>query len=148
MGVSIKVDWHEIDQLAKDLGSLPQVVGKAVQQAQEEDFKDVAAELAKYPPQLPGTKYVRTNRLKKGWLNARPRMTILGSGANFSGEISNPVEYSGEVQGGAEDNPHQTNDMRRRRWKTTDQALVDTEAKAQKRLDDAVQKALDTQLGK
>lgn len=148
LATTIKIDWHEIDDLAKDLGSLPQTIGKAVQKAQEDDFEDVAKELAKYPPQLPGTKYIRTNRLKKGWLNSRPRINILGSGANFTAELSNPVEYSGEVQGGAEDNPHQTNDMRRRRWKTTDQVLKETEPKAQKRLDDAVQQALDQQLGK
>lgn len=149
MGVTIKVDWHEIDQLAKDLEALPQAISREVQKAQEEDFKDLAETLAKYPPQLPGTHYQRTDTLKKGWLNASPKINPLGGSAlNFIARLTNPVAYAGEVQGGADDETHQTSEFKRRNWKTTDQALAETEAKAQKRVDDAVQRAIDTQLGK
>jgi hypothetical protein len=68
----------------------------------------------------------------------------LGGGLNFSAELTNNVPYVGDVQGGSGDSEHQTAEFKRRNWKTTDQALAETEDKAQKRLDEAVQRGLDT----
>jgi hypothetical protein len=141
--VKIKVDWADLDQLAKDLGALPGVIAKEVQRAQEEDLEDVAKVLADYPPQLLGTHYARTGHLGRGWTNFGPKINILGGGLNFSAELTNNVPYAGQVQGGSDDSEHQTAEFRRRNWKTTDQALAETEDKAQKRLDEAVQRGLD-----
>jgi hypothetical protein len=141
--VTIKVDWDDLDQLAKDLKGLPGVISKEVQKAQEEDLKDVAKVLAHYPPQLLGTHYTRSGRLGRGWTDFGPKINILGGGLNFSAELTNNVPYVGEVQGGEEDDPKQTAEFRRRNWKTPDQALAETEDKAQKRLDEAVQRGLD-----
>ena len=149
MGVTIKVDWHDIDQLAKDLEALPGAISREVQKAQEDDFEDVAAELAKYPPQLPGTHYQRTGALKRGWLGAKVKIDVLGgSGLNFTAQINNPVEYAGAVQGGPDNNPEQSAEFKRRNWKSVDEVLNQSEAAAQKRVDDAVQRAIDKQLGK
>lgn len=146
--MNIKVDWYDLDKLAKDLSNLPKTIAKQVQDAQEDDLRDVASVLADYPPQLPGTHYVRTGTLGLGWLEAKAKINILGGGLNFTAGLSNPVEYAGQVQGGSDDNPHQSAEFKRRNWKTTDQALAETEARAQKRLDAAVQRGLDQQLGK
>jgi hypothetical protein len=53
MGVTIKVDWDDLDQLARDLKGLPERISKEVQKAQEEDLKDVAKVLANYPHNCP-----------------------------------------------------------------------------------------------
>jgi hypothetical protein len=143
MGVTIKVDWYDLDQLARDLKGLPERISKEVQKAQEEDLKDVAKVLAHYPLQLPGTHYHRTGDLGRGWTGFGPKINILGGGLNFSAELTNNVPYAGAVQGGSGDSEHQTEEFKRRNWKTTDQALAETEDKAQKRLDEAVQRGLD-----
>lgn len=140
--VTIKVDWSDLDKLEKELRALPGTIAGEVQKAQEEDLKDVAKVLADYPPQLLGTHYNRTGRLGRGWTGFGPKINILG-GLNFSAELTNNVPYAGAVQGGSDDSEHQTAEFRRRNWKTTDQALAETEDKAQKRLDAAVQRGLD-----
>lgn len=147
MGVKIKVDWYDIDQLAKELALLPEAIAKEVQEAQKEDLREVADVLAEYPMQKFGTHYRRTERLKRGWKSAMPRI-FNGVGLNFSASIGNSVPYSGFVQGGSDDPDHQTAEFRNRNWKTTDDALKETEKDSQKRLDAAVQKGLDKQLGK
>lgn len=143
MAITIKVDWTDLNQLASDLRNLPKEVAKEVQKAQEEDLRDVAAVLADYPPQLPGTQYQRTGSLGLGWLSHKPKINILGGGLNFTASLTNPVKYAGQVQGGSGDSEKQTPEFKRRNWTTTDQALAETEDRAQKRLDAAVQKALD-----
>jgi hypothetical protein len=147
MGITLKVEWDDLDQLIAGIRNLPEEVAKEVQKAQEEDLRDVASVLADYPPQLPGTHYERTGNLGLGWIESGPKINILGGGLNFTATLSNPVPYAGEVQGGKGDSEHQTAEFKRRHWKTTDQALDETEARAQKRLEAAVQKALD-RLGK
>jgi hypothetical protein len=99
----------------------------------------VASVLADYPPQLPGTHYQRTGTLGLGWLGHGPKINILGGGLNFTAALSNPVSYSEDVQG----SPGQEQEFKRRHWKNVDDALAETEARAQVRLDAAVQRALD-----
>lgn len=144
----IRVEWSGLQELIGEIRDLPKNVSKEVQEAQKEDLRDVASVLANYPPQLPGTHYERTGDLGLGWLTGKPKINIFSGGLNFEAELSNPVEYAGDVQGGSADNPHQTREFKRRNWKTTDQALAETEARAQSRLDKAVQKALDQHIGK
>jgi hypothetical protein len=146
-GLPIKVDWHDLDQLAAHLRRLPKSVAEAVEDAQDEDLRDVASLLGDYPPQKPGTHYERTGNLGLGWLEARVK-TIRRGQLNFEKSLSNPVEYAGDVQGGKGDKPSQLIEFARRGWKTTDQALAETEGRAQRRLDAAVQAALDKTLGK
>lgn len=145
--MKIEVEWPGLDELINGFKNLPKEVSKEVQKAQKEDLEDVAKVLADYPAQLLGTHYQRTNRLKRAWVGALPRINILGGGINFTASLHNNVPYAGEVQGGSDDDPHQTAEFKRRNWKTTDQALAETEDKVQKRLDKAVQNALD-KLGK
>lgn len=140
----IKVEWDGLQELIGSLQNLPKRVSQEVQKAQEEDLRDVASVLADYPPQKPGTHYIRTGTLGLGWLTASPKTKILGGGLNFEAAIVNQVGYSEKVQG----SPGQTDEFKKRDWKTVDQALAETDARAQARIDKAVQKALDEQLGK
>lgn len=143
----IKVEWSGLQSLIDDIRGLPKEVAKEVQKAQEEDLRDVASYLANYPPERPGQHYIRTGNLGFGWLAASAKTRLLG-GLNFEVSVNNPVEYAGSVQGGQDNHPEQEKEFRERGWKSVDDALKATEQKAQKRLDAAVQKALDNQLGK
>jgi hypothetical protein len=143
----ISVEWSGLQSLIDDIRGLPKEVAKEVQKAQEEDLRDVASFLANYPPERPGQQYIRTGNLGFGWLMAGAKTRILGS-MGFEVSLNNPVEYAGAVQGGQDNHPKQEREFRERGWKSVDDALNATESRAKKRIDAAVQKALDNQLKK
>lgn len=144
----ITVEWSGLQQLINDVSNnLPKDVAKEVQKAQEEDLRDVASFLSNYPPEKPGQKYIRTGNLGLGWLTAQPKVRILG-GLNFMVSIKNRMRYAEAVQGGQDNNPRQDPEFKERGWDSVDDALKATESRAKKRIDEAVQKAVDNRLGK
>ncbi len=78
MATNIKVEWDGLRELIGDIKTLPKRISEEVQKAQEEDLRDVASVLGDYPPQLPGTHYARTGTLGFGWLEAQPKINLLG----------------------------------------------------------------------
>lgn len=132
-----KVAWEGLDQLIAGVNALPREMAAALEEVQEEDLRDVASLLASYPPERIGQHYKRTGNLGFNWLAARVK-TLRGTGLDFEKSLSNTTPYAGEVQG----SPGQLREFKERGWKTPDQALKETEGRAQKRLDAAVQKVL------
>jgi hypothetical protein len=141
----IHVEWAGLQNLIDDIRGLPQEVAKEVQKAQEEDLQDVASYLSNYPPERPGQHYVRTGNLGFGWLEARAKSRLL-NGLGFEVSLNNPVEYAGAVQGGQNDHPRQERFFRERGWESVDDALKATEHRFKKKIDEAVQRALNKQI--
>jgi hypothetical protein len=140
--ITLSTEWEGLDNLITDLEKAPGALSKVLQEAQKEDFRDIASLLANYPPPKPGSLYDRTGTLGVGWLTAQPVIeTGFGTGFDFKASISNDVEYAGFVQGGKEDNPHQTKEFVGR-WKTTDQVIAETESRAESRAEKKLQEAL------
>lgn len=142
MATKITVEWSGLQALIDDIRGLPKKVSEAVKEAQKEDLRDVASFLANYPPEKPGQHYRRTGNLGLGWIMAQPKIKNTG-GLSFKASISNKVKYSGKVQGGREDTPRQERFFKERGWENVDDALAATETRAEKRINEAVQKALD-----
>lgn len=71
----------------------------------------------KYPPQEQPTDYVRTGNLGRNW-----RTRVSRRNGNLEGEIANPVEYAGYVEGFAdgEKGERQTKVMRDKGWPQLD----------------------------
>ncbi len=140
--LDLKIQMDGLNETLNELKNLPGNVAEEVQKATREDLRDVASILGDYPPQLPGTHYKRTGELGFGWLESKEEF-LPTFGLDFDMSLKNHVDYAGDVQGGKGDNPSQLAEFRRRGWKTTDQALAETEERAQQRLEKAVQKAMD-----
>lgn len=72
---------------------------------------EAMTDLTYYPPQLPGTSYVRTYRLQASWHReyAHQQSGTLRTAVYSEGQIA---PYNDDVQG-----PNQTRDMRRRNWR-------------------------------
>jgi hypothetical protein len=143
---NIQVEWTGLQHLIDDIRGLPKEVAKEVQKAQEEDLRDVASLLANYPPVHFGQHYIRTGRLGFGWLEAKAKSRLLGD-LGFEVSLSNNTPYAGAVQGSqGNENPKQEPFFRERGWESVDDALKATEGRFKKRIDEAVQRALDKQL--
>jgi len=77
---------------------------------------EIAGDAAAYPPPPAGSKYVRTNTLRAGWLSGQTRFTASGQ-TQLEAVRENATPYGGYVQG--EDQAW----MHVGRWRTTEQMM-------------------------
>lgn len=86
----------------------------ALRQALDRFSTEAMTDLTYYPPQLAGTHYVRTFRLRSSWVRRRARRAgnTLKTSVYSEGRIA---PYNDDVQG-----PGQTADMKRRDWRQVD----------------------------
>lgn len=73
---------------------------------------DIAHDAAVYPPELPNQRYVRTYRLRDGWLDRAPDVRLAGD--TLLGILTNPTPYGPDVMGDTQEPIFQ------RRWRTVD----------------------------
>lgn len=91
----------------------------------------IGQDAAEYPPEPAGSKYVRTEALKRGWLDSEPNITE--SGQTLIGILTNAVPYGPFVMG-AEDQVS----VHAGRWRTTDTIMDAWEARAAQMIEDAL----------
>ena len=91
--ISIKVEG--LERLEKKLGKL--VTAKRLLPSMKEAGKDVQRDMMEYPNNPSGSKYRRTNRLKKSWSSS----ATIASG-EAQGEVGTNVEYAPYVQSAKE----------------------------------------------
>lgn len=75
----------------------------------------LAPDAAAYPPPPDGSTYVRTETLKRGWLEAEP--TVSASGTDLLAVLENSTAYGDYVQGDEQAAIHQG------RWRTVDMLM-------------------------
>ena len=141
-GLKLEVQIDGLAPVLEGIEHLEAELHEAVMETTKQDMRDVASLLANYPPTRSGSKYVRTGDLGLGWLTAQVEPVEEGAGLAFALALNNEVEYAGFVQGGITDDPRQAR-IHQGVWMTTDQALAETDDRAEKNLDDAIQRVLD-----
>lgn len=90
---------------------------------------DMAKDAATYPPERPGQRYRRTNKLHDGWLDAEPQFSLQGE--TLLATLINPTAYGPFVMG-ADDQAAAFTD----RWRTTDAIMAAWEDRAAARIED------------
>lgn len=102
-----------ITELLRDLDAIRV---DALRAGVAELLREVAADAGDYTkaPERPGSRYVRSGDLGRGWTDATPVVSLVGDA--IDGSVENSVSYARWVQG-AED---QT-DVFAGRWRTDDQ---------------------------
>ena len=141
--MSFSIDIPNLEPLLDALARYPELAEPIIHRTTDQALMGLIPDLAHYPPELPGQKYIRTNDLGEGWKDAQPQWQAIPSG--FEGSIDNPVAYGPDVQG------HLTQaKIHHNRWQT-DQQIVDkhaleTEAIYDKALQD-IADAIDAQAG-
>lgn len=144
--MKLTIEIKNLDTIRDIFGFIP---GKLRDEFKEEmltAFLLMKPDLQEYPPERPGQRYQRTDKLLEGWSN--PGVSWAGSnGLAIQGKFSNNVAYASYVQGNSEAGFSQAW-MHKGRWKTADSILKENEIRFEVGLEDAAQKFLDETLGK
>lgn len=91
--MSVNVTIPNLPGVIESISRIPGKLGDALRNASAQARRLLVAELTTYPAPPPGSRYVRTGRLGRGWERATP----IAGGKGF--QLVNPVEYAGFVQG-------------------------------------------------
>ena len=117
-----------VDETRRDLAKLR--VG-ALQSDIADVLDDIAADAATYPPEVPGQRYRRTNRLHDEWIDAAPQFSL--SGDTLAAVLENATPYGPPVMGA----DNQTKAFAGR-WRTTDAIMTAWEDRVAARVEDAL----------
>lgn len=117
-----------VEQVRQDLSKLSLA---SVQDTVSAILDDMKQEAGQYPPPPPNSTYLRTDRLKLGWLDSQPVLDL--SGDTLLGSVVNSTSYGPYVQG-QEDQAiiHQG------RWQTVEALMDAWEERAASRIEDAL----------
>lgn len=118
--MSFEITIPDLNPIIQALLDYPDIAEPIIQAATDSALLGLIPDLADYPPELPGQRYVRTGQLRDGWQGAQPQWQAIPSG--FEGSIENPTGYDEWVQG-----VRTQGRAFRGRW-PTDQAIVDAHA--------------------
>lgn len=91
------LSWSGLNEVIARYGRADEIVQHHLQEAAYRTFGLAVQALAKYPPKLPGQRYVRTGDLGRGWSKTEPKFHIGRAGIDV--DLRNPVSYLGAVQG-------------------------------------------------
>lgn len=113
------------------MASAPELIDEQLKPAVEAGLLGLIPDLADYPPQPAGSKYVRTGTLGREWTSAEPEFKAVGSG--FEGRVGNNTPYGPYVQGEeqAPQNEH---------WQKADEVAEQHRPDIEKRLEQAVER--------
>jgi hypothetical protein len=126
----VKVTIPKAGQLASIFGGFHSALPNRLRKAASEARRLLVADLAEYPPEAPGQRYVRTYELQRGWQRASPIV-----GTQF--ELVNSSDHARWTQ--ADDQAW----MHVGRWKTASEIAQEHEAEIVKEFDDAVKEMTD-----
>lgn len=107
----VNIEVRGLRELSTKFNKMPAELQRTVSQAIDKSVKILQRDVARYPAKPPHSKYIRQNRLKKGW-------TTKVSG--LRGIVGNEVLYAPYVQ----DEPRQAWFHKRTGW-TTMQAVAE-----------------------
>lgn len=104
--MSAKVEIQHLPEVIAAMQRRAAAIQPALRGASRTARQLLVAELTRYPAPPAGSRYVRTEKLKRGWLRSTP----LDMGKSF--QLINPIAYARFVQGDAQARVH------RGRWET------------------------------
>ena len=92
--MQLRVEIRGLKQLQNTIGTIPRWLRYELDDMLDSFSEQLLADLRKYPPPPPQSKYVRTGRLRRGWSSSieRSRVTV-------SAIASNRVPYAPFVMG-------------------------------------------------
>lgn len=107
----------------------------ALRQTVADVLDEIAKDAAVYPPELPNQRYVRTFKLRDGWLEGDRDVRL--SGDTLTAALTNGVGYADEVMGDDQKAVFQD------RWRTVDDLVDAWEDRVADRIDDALDQLVD-----
>lgn len=110
---AVKVEIIGLEQILNRFANSRGIVAEEMEDAIDTAFSDMIKLLTAYPSPPPGSRYVRTYKLKAGWQQTDRRFVSNGTGLRAA--LSNPVDYAGLVQGDSQAAVHKG------RWKPASQ---------------------------
>lgn len=125
-----------VDTVRRGLAQAGRIFEEEYREASEASLRQLAADLADYPPQPAGSSYVRTKRLQRGWTGAQPVWRPIGNG--YTAQMANATPYGPVVQV-AEMQAW----IHQGRWLTDEAALAQRKGEVEARHDEATQRAAD-----
>jgi hypothetical protein len=114
MPLTVRVNG--IEKVVRGFDHAPRIIEEEVDDAFTTVMGDIVTDLADYPPERPGQRYVRTGDLGRGWTQTPQRFAA--QGAAIALRVTNPVPYAQYVQG------QKQAWMHKGRWDTV-QAVLD-----------------------
>lgn len=113
--MSVNVTIPNLPNVQQAIARIPGKLGAALRSASAQARRLLVSELTAYPAPPPGSRYVRTGRLGRGWERSAP----IAGGKGF--QLVNPVAYAGFVQGDRQAHMHVG------RWKAASQIAHELE---------------------
>ena len=143
---SIEIQIKNLDKIRELFdGVLTSRLRIAFKEKLDESYTVIKSQLAQYPAERPGQKYVRTGLLGRAWEDAKPAyagsngFSILATYTNMAG--STKVPYASYVQGTPQAWMHAG------RWQSAEQILNDNQDMIAQKLSDAAETYLSEILG-
>lgn len=130
--MSVKVEIPNLPGVTRSIARIPGALGDRLRSASAQARRLLVSALSAYPPPPPGSRYVRTYRLRRGWERATP----IAGGKGF--QLINPVEYAGFVQG----EPSQQSKAHRGRWRSASAIAHELEEEVLQLFEDATEEAI------
>jgi hypothetical protein len=121
----------ELPGVTEALSRIPGKLGDALRNASAQARRLLTEQLTAYPAPPPGSRYVRTEQLKRGWERASP---VVG-GHGF--QLINPVAHAGLVQGDRQAGVHKG------RWKPASAIAHELEEAVMDLFEQATKEALE-----
>lgn len=113
----VQIELIGDDVLVTAFRRAPEIVAHELKPVSDAALLLLVSDLKRYPPELPGSSYVRTLTLGRTWSAATPEWKTVSRG--FEGSVGNSTPYGPFVQGAG----FQA-DMHAGRW-TTDEEAID-----------------------
>lgn len=124
------IEIKGVNQLIRKLGEA--TAANALRPPMERSVMRLQRDMADYPPQRPGSAYVRTGTLGRRWTKE-----VTQSGGGLVGKVGNNTAYGPFVQ-----SQQFQADVHRNRWQTDEQVVKRNEAAIVQDFRRAIEKAL------
>lgn len=121
-GLTLRING--IEKVMAGFSHAGRVIEEEIDDAFTTVMGDIVTDLADYPPERPGQRYVRTNNLERGWRNTPQRFAA--QGMSIALRVTNPVAYVPYVQG-----PKQVW-WAKGRWTRTDEAIANNHSEIER----------------
>jgi hypothetical protein len=128
--MSLKTEFRGLEAAQAHIKRVSDRLRPSLRAVDSKARKLLVQALADYPPVPAGSRYIRTERLKRGWERATP------AGTAFGFQLINSTEYAQFVQGQFQAKAH------RGRWESAESILHRLEEELFAIYEDAAQEAL------